>query len=109
MRIWTILLSLILACFVTVNIGSAQEKKKHDRPSPEQRFDNLEKAVKHDPLTGELTKDEFVTAMKETKSRQADKAGEIFGQIKKASDTKVTKAEYVAFVKEHFQHHKKSQ
>ena len=107
MRIWTVLLSLILAGFVAVNTGSAQEKKKHDRPSPEARFDGLEKAVKHDPLTGELTKDEFVTAMKETKSRAADKAEEIFGQIKKADEKKVTKAEYVAHMKERYQHHKK--
>ena len=45
--------------------------------------------------------------MKETKSRAADKAEEIFGQIKKADEKKVTKAEYVAHMKERYQHHKK--
>ena len=107
-RVWSMLLVMVVACLVAVNSVSAQEKKgKRDRPSPEKRFDDMEKAVKHDPLKGELTKDEFVTAMKETKSRMADKAEEFFKKIKKADESKVTKDEYVKALKDMFANRQK--
>lgn len=108
-RVWSKLLVLVVACLVAVNSVSAQEKKKgkRDRPSHEKRFDDLEKAVKHDPLKGELTKDEFVKALKETKSRMADKAEETFKSITKADENKVTKDEYVKFHKERSANHQK--
>lgn len=108
-RVWSMLLVLVVACLIAVNSVSAQEKKgkRGDRPSPEKRFDDMEKAVQHDPLKGELTKDEFVKALKETKSRMADKAEEVFKSIKKADENKVTKDEYVKFLKERFANHQK--
>ncbi len=83
----------------------AQEKKK--RPTLEQRFDALEKAAKHEPLTGVLTKDEFVAAVKEVSPRMADRAEKIFDDIKKADAGKVTKAEYVTAMKERYKNRKK--
>jgi len=106
-RTWLTMLVMALACLIVVKPASAQEGKKHG--GPESRFDALEKAVKHEPLKGELTKDEFVTALKETKSRMADKAEEIFKSITKADENKVTKAEFVTFMKERMAKRKKSQ
>ena len=77
--------------------------KKHKGPSAEQRFDALEKAAKHDPLTGELKKDEFIAAVKATAKdpKQAEHAEKFFTAITKADDGKVTKDEFVKFIKEH--------
>ena len=102
-RVCSTMLALLVACLVAVNSASAQDKPKHQHTSPDQRFDALEKAVNHEPLKGELTKDEFITAMKASKSKMADKAEEFFGKIKKADETKVTKAEYVDAMKAPFQ------
>ena len=70
--------------------------------SPEARFDALEKAAKHDPCTGVLTKDEFVAAIKATSKdpKQAEHADKWFDKITKADAAKVTKDEYVKFMKE---------
>ena len=102
-RIWSIL-SLLVACSIVVNVArAADEPKKHEHQTPEQRFDALEKAAKHDPLKGELTKDEFVAAVKEVSPKMADHAEDAFKHIKKADENKVTKDEYVASAKAH--HH----
>jgi hypothetical protein len=99
------MLVLLVATMVMVSTASAQDKEKKgrkggDRPTPEKRFDDMEKTVKHDPLTGVLTKDEYVKALKDT--RMADRAEEMFKRIKKADENKVTKAEYVTAMKEMF-------
>jgi hypothetical protein len=104
-RVWSTLLVMVVACLIAVN-STAQEKKRGkggDRPSPESRFDALEKAAKHDPLTGVLTKEEFVKAMKDSGSRMADRAEEIFTKLKKADEKKITKDEFVKGMKEMFQ------
>ena len=55
------------------------EKKKHERQTPEQRFNAQVKAVNHDPLKGELPKDEFIKAVKQSKStKMAEGAAEEF-------------------------------
>ena len=77
-----------------------KEGKKRQHQTPEQRFDALEKAAKHDPLKGELTKDEFVTAVKEVTPRMASHAEEFFKNAKKADEGKITKDEYVKAWKE---------
>ena len=83
--------------------------KKHKGATPEQRFDALEKAAKHDPLKGELTKDEFIAAIKATAkdSKMADHAENFFKSIKKADESKVTKDEFVAAAKAHHAKKKK--
>jgi len=83
----------------------AQERKQ--RLTPEQRFDALEKAVKHDPLTGVLTKDEFIAGVKEVSPKMADRAEKLFTDIKKADEGKVTKNEYVTAMKERYAKRKK--
>ncbi len=57
----------------------------------------MEKAAKHDPLTGVLTQEEFVAGMKAAGGKMADRAEDIFKNIKKADEGKVTKDEYVTF------------
>jgi len=102
-RVCSTLLALAIACLVAVNTASAQQnegKKKRERPNPEARFDALEKAANHDPLTGELTKDEFVKAMKATAPRMGDRAEQFFNRIKKADENKITKAEFVQSMKD---------
>jgi hypothetical protein len=105
-RLWTTLLILVMACLVTVNMASAQEKRgkkggKGDRaPDAGKLFDEMEKKAKHDPLTGVLAKDEFVKGMKESGSRMAERAEQMFDRIKKADSTKVTKEEYTTFLKD---------
>jgi hypothetical protein len=93
-KLWTTLLVLVVACLVTVNVASAQGRqgKKDGRlPDAGKLFDDAEKAAKHDPLTGVLTKDEFVKGMKESGSKMADRAEQMFDRIKKADNSKVTK------------------
>jgi hypothetical protein len=102
-RVWSIL-AILLACLIMVGTVNAQEKKGNRKPA-DQRFDDMEKTVKHDPLTGVLTKDEFVTALKGT--RMADRAEEFFKNIKKADEGKVTKAEYVQAMKDRYGKKKK--
>ena len=97
------LLTLLLACSVmagTVRAGDAPVKK-HKGQSIEQHFDALEKAAKHDPCTGVLTKDEFVAAVKATSkdAKQAQHADKWFDKITKADESKVTKDEFVKFMK----------
>jgi len=110
-RKWSTMLFVALACLIVVNTASAQQgdqpAKKHG--GPEARFDAMEKAVKHDPLKGELTKEEFVAALKELKSPRADKAEEFFNKIKKADENKVTKEEFVTAVKAMMAKRKKAQ
>jgi hypothetical protein len=109
-RVSTRLAVFVLACLVVVSMSIAQDQpdtKKKGKQSPEERkaaiekrFDALEKAAKHDPLTGVLTKDEYVAAVKEVNAKMGDRAEEMFKNIKKADDGKVTKAEYVTFMSE---------
>ena len=98
-KVLSALLVLAVACLVAVNSASAQDKKK-DRPNPEKRFDDMEKAVNHDPLKGELTKEEFVKAMKATSPRGGDRAEAFFDRIKKVDEKKITKDEFVKAMKE---------
>jgi hypothetical protein len=107
-KVLSTLLVLVVACLVVVSMASAQDKKgKGQRPDPGARFDAMEKSAGHDPLTGCLTKDEFVKAMKESGSKMADRAPEFFDKIKKADANKVTKDEYIAGIKELFSGGKK--
>jgi hypothetical protein len=102
-RLWATFLVLAMACLVTVNVASAQGKqgkKGGGMPDAGKMFDDTEKAVKHDPLTGVLTKDEFVKGMKESGSRMADRGEQMFEHIKKADNSKVTKEEFVTFMKD---------
>jgi Ca2+-binding EF-hand superfamily protein len=109
-RVWTRLAVMVLACLVMVSMAVAQDQgggKKRTPQTPEERkaaaekrFDALEKAAKHDPATGVLTKDEFVAAVKEVNAKMADRAEDMFKNIKKADESKVTKAEYVTFMSE---------
>ena len=100
-RVWSIL-TLLLACLALVSTVRADDAaKKHKGFSPEAYFDTLEKAAKHDPLKGELTKDEFVAARKATNPDKAEQAEGFFKQIKKADEGKVTKDEFVKFMKDH--------
>ena len=100
-RIWSIL-ALLLAYVAMASTVSAQDApKKHKGGDPAAYFDTLEKAAKHEPLKGELTKDEFIAARKATAPDKAEQAEGFFKQIKKADDGKVTKDEYVAFMKSH--------
>jgi hypothetical protein len=102
-RLWTTFLVLAMACLVTVNTASAQGKqgkKGGKMPDAGKLFDEMEKKAKHDPLTGVLTKDEFVKGMKESGSKMADRADQMFERIKKADKTKVTKDEYTTFLKD---------
>lgn len=101
-RIWSIL-TLLFACCVMVNTVRAQDAPAKKHKGPEARFDALEAAAKHDPLKGELTKDEFVAAIKATAKdpKQAEHAESLFNKISKADETKVTKAEFVKFAKDH--------
>lgn len=97
-------LIVALLCVMASGSAFAQERKGKrgggDHPSPEARFDAMEKLAKHDPLTGTLTKDEFIKAVKESGSRMADHAEEFFNRIKKADENKVTKDEFVTAAKE---------
>jgi hypothetical protein len=100
-RVWSIF-TLLLVCFVAASTVRADDApKKHKGPTPEARFDALEKAANHDPLKGELTKDEFIAAFKATTPDKADKASGIYKAIPKADMGKVTKDEWVKFAKEH--------
>jgi hypothetical protein len=109
-RICSTLLVVVMACLVAANVAFAQEQKKggkrggtpEDRKArAEKRFDDMEKAVKHDPLKGELTKDEFLKAMKEmSQGKMGDRAEEFFKRMKKADESKITKAEYVTAISE---------
>jgi hypothetical protein len=106
-RVWTRLAVVVLACLVMVSMAVAQDQgggKKRPQQTPEERkanaekrFDDMEKTAKHDPLKGELTKEEFVAGMKEINTKMADRAEQMFDRITKADSTKVTKAEYVTF------------
>jgi hypothetical protein len=105
-RLWTTLMVLVVACLVTVNMASAQGRqgKKGQKggktPDAGKMFDDAEKAAKHDPLTGVLTKDEFVKGLKESGSRMASHAEQMFDRIKKADNSKVTKEEFTTFLKD---------
>ena len=103
LRLWTTLLVLVVACLVTVNMASAQGrqgKKGGKMPDAGKLFDGMEKLAKHDPLTGVLTKDEFAKGMKESGSRMASRAEQMFDRIKKADKSKVTKEEFTTFMKQ---------
>jgi hypothetical protein len=98
-------LTLLLASLLMASALRADDAppppKKPPRKTPEQRFDALEKAAKHDPLKGVLTKGEFVDAIKATSSpRMADRAEEMFLSIPKADPGKVTKDEFVKAINE---------
>jgi Ca2+-binding EF-hand superfamily protein len=106
-RVWTRLAVVVLACLAMASVSFAQDDgggKKRTPPTPEERkanaekrFDDLEKAAKHDPVTGVLTKDEFVAAVKAGGGKMADRAEQMFDRITKADKDKITKAEYVTF------------
>jgi len=70
------------------------------------RFDAMEKAVGHNPLKGQLTKEEFIKIMKPPapvlgKSEPSFNrlAEDAFNRITKADPNKLTKNEYVAYIK----------
>jgi hypothetical protein len=105
MRRFCSILSFLLACLIVASTVRGQDpdnpppKKKKRSMTAAQRFDAMEKAANHDPLKGELTKDEFIAAVKSVQPKQADKAEDMFKGITKADEGKVTKDEYVAWTK----------
>jgi len=68
-----------------------------ERPTPESRFDEMERAVGHGSPMGVLTKEEFIRGLKQSGSKLADRAGETFDRMTKADPNRITKAEYVKF------------
>ena len=80
--------------------GKGKQSPEERKAAAEKRFDDMEKAAKHDPLTGVLTKDEFVAAIKEINSKMGDCAEQMFDRITKADKDKITKGEYVKFASE---------
>ena len=105
-RVWSALM-VVVVCLIAVNFASAkEEKKKGDRPSPEQRWAAIAKAADKADAT-ELTKDEFVKGAKATNPKMGEHAEEFFTHAKKAADDKITKDEYIAAVKEMMGKHKK--
>ena len=102
------ILAVSFACFVMVSAVRADDQAppQHKHKTAEQRFDALETAAHHSPLTGVLTKAEFVSAFATVAPKAADKAEKMYTDIKKADEGKVTKAEFVAWAKSHHGHKK---
>jgi hypothetical protein len=111
MRIWTVLLSLVVVAAFAMNASAADKggKKGGQRPDPGARFDDMDKKAHDGKLTGEVTKDEFVKVMKDSGSKMADKAGDMFDRIKKADPAKLTKQEYIDGLKSMFSGKKKKE
>jgi len=109
-RVWRALLVLIVAGLVAVDVALAgEESKGSGTPAgakqsgqwqdPAAGFDAMEKAAGHDPLKGELTKEEFVKVLEETDARMGKWASQLFDQATKADPKKITKDEWVGFRK----------
>jgi hypothetical protein len=86
---------MVIACFVTINVASAQDKKEKKKYDPEARWNAIVKGAEKAEGTTELTKDEFVKGVKAVGGKRADQGEELFKRIKKADESKITKDEFI--------------
>lgn len=102
-KLWSTLVILAMVCFVAVSMTVAQDKDKDKkgraRFDPATRWAAIAKGADKEGAT-ELTKDEFVKGVKAVGGPRADQGEMLFDRIKKAEEKKVTKDEYVSFVKQ---------
>lgn len=101
-RLWSALVVLAMVCFVAASVAAAQDKDKGGkgrRFDPAARWAAIAKGADKEGAT-ELTKDEFVKGVKAAGGRMADEGEAFFDRIKKADEKKVTKDEFVGFMKE---------
>jgi hypothetical protein len=93
--------SAALAAEVKKGGGTAGEAKKGGAwRDPAATFDAMEKTAGHDPLKGELTKEEFVKALEKADAQMGKWGNQLFDRATKADPNKITKDEWVKFMKE---------